>query len=135
MRRLKEWGAKHLPTGGTLTKIISLHEKSLFYQRAYDHPQGYRTSNMVDRLMRWLDRSLFTKQYFHGTLKSAKQSVRAWALLRNYYPYCLRKESNENNKDSRNKLNCAASQLNGFAYSSNWLNNLIIASSMNGYRK
>lgn len=129
MRRLKEWGTAHLPKGGALTKIISLYEKSSFYQRAYDHPHGYRTSNMVDRLMRWIDRSLFTKQYFHGTIESANQSIRAWALLRNYYPYCLRKIYNNN------ALNCAASQLNGFNYSSNWLDNLIIASSMNGYRQ
>jgi len=129
IRRLKEWAISHLSKGGTLGKIISLHAKSSLYQRAYDHPQCYRTSNMVDRLMRWLGRSLCTKQYYHGTLQSANQSVRAWALLRNYYPYCLRK-----NKD-KNILNCAASELNEFTYSQNWLENLVMASSMNGYRQ
>lgn len=129
MRRLKEWATSHLPKGGVLTKIMALHEKSSLYQRSYEHPEGYRTSNMVDRIMRWLDRSLFTKQYFHGTLQSANQSVRAWALLRNYYPYCLRKV------DDKNSLTCAASELNGFVYRQNWLENLIIASSMNGYRQ
>lgn len=129
MRRLKEWATAKLTEGGTLTKINSLHEKSLLYQQAYDHPQAYRTSNMIDRLMRWIDKSLFTRQYFHGTLQSANQAMRAWALLRNYYPYCLRKI------DDKNILNCAASEYNGFTYSSNWLENLIIASSMNGYRQ
>lgn len=129
MRRLKEWATTILSPGGALTKIMSLHEKSALYQRAYDHPTGYRTSNMVDRLMRWLNRTLVTRQYFHGTLASANQSSRAWALLHNYYPYCLRKI------DDKNKLTCAASELNGFTYRSNWLENLVIASSMNGYRQ
>jgi len=117
MRRLKEWATSHLPQGGALKRIISLHAKSSLYQQAYDHPQGYRTSNMVDRLMRWLDRSLFIRQYFHGTLQSANQSIRAWALLRNYYPYCLRKI------DDKNTLTCAASEFNGFIYNSDWLEN------------
>jgi hypothetical protein len=129
IRRLKDWANAHLSPGGALTKINVLYDKSSLYQRAYDHPDAYRTSNMVDRLMRWLDRSLFARQYFHGTLTSANNGVRAWALLRNYYPYCLRKL-----KDN-NKLVCAASELNGFVYSSNWLENLIAASSMNGYRQ
>ena len=129
IRRLKDWATTHLSPGGALTKINTLHEKSSLYQRAYDHPEAYRTSNMVDRLIRWFDRSLFTRQYFHGTLASANKAVRAWALLRNYYPYCLRKI------DEKNKFVCAASELNGFIYSSNWLENLIMASSMNGYRQ
>lgn len=129
MRRLKEWATSHLPKGGAATKIISLHEKSSLYQQAYDHPQAYRTSNMIDRLMRWIDRSLFTRQYFHGTLQSANQTIRAWALLRNYYPYCLRKIGD------KNTLTCAASEYNGFTYNFNWLENLIVASSMNGYRQ
>ena len=129
IRRLKEWAISQVPKGGAHTKIMALHKKSSLYQRAYDHPNGYRTSNMVDRLMRWLDKSLHTQQYFHGTFESANQSVRAWALFRNYYPYCLRKA-----KD-KNKLICAASELNGFAYASSWLENLVIASSMNGYRQ
>ena len=128
MRRLKDWANTTLPPSGALTKINSLYDKSSLYQRAYDHAEAYRTSNMVDRLMRWLDRSLFTRQYYHGTLDSANQSVRSWALLRNYYPYCLRKVL------EKDQLICAASELNGFVYSSNWLENLMIASSMNGYR-
>jgi len=128
MRRLKDWANATLSPGGALTKINSLYEKSSLYQQAYDHPEAYRTSNMVDRLMRWLDRSLFARQYYHGTLTSATQSVRAWALLRNYYPYCLRKVV------EKHTLICAASELNGFVYSDNWLKNLMVASSMNGYR-
>lgn len=129
IRRLKEWATSHLDEkSGVLSKINSLYERSSLYQRAYDHPEGYRTSNMVDRLMRWLDRSLFTRQYYHGTLSSANQMVRAWALLRNYYPYCLRKAK------KTDELVCAASELNGSVYHPNWLHNLIIASSMNGYR-
>ena len=130
MRRFKEWAMTNLePSSTALAKILSLHSRSSQYQVAYDHPEGYRTSNMCDRLMRLLDRSIFTRQKFHGKLSSANDAVRSWAILRNYYPYCLRKTK------SKHTFSCAASELNGFKYSDNWLVNLVAASSMNGYRQ
>ena len=130
VRRLKEWATLHLEQGTALTNILSLCGKSSQYQVAYDHPEGYRTSNMVDRLMRFMDRAIFTRQNFHGTLMSANTSVRSWAILRNYFPYCLRKIKNK-----KTVFNCPASELNKFTYSSNWLENLVVSSSMNGYRQ
>ena len=64
-----------------------------------------------------------------GKLSSSNDAVRSWAILRNYYPYCLRKTK------SKQTFSCAASELNGFKYSDNWLVNLVAASSMNGYRQ
>ena len=68
-------------------------------------------------------------QYFHGTLASAEQGIRAWAILRNYQPYCSRTVG------SKTELVCAASELNGFKYCDNWLENLLVATSMGGYRQ
>ncbi len=79
--------------------------------KAYDYPNAHRTSNMVDRLMRWLDRYLFNMSYFHGKLDSAEKGVRAWAILRNFQPYCSRTVGN------KTELVCAATELNGFKYS------------------
>jgi hypothetical protein len=130
MRRLKEWATKTFePSSTILEKINSLHGKSSLYQEAYDHPDSHRTSNMCDRLMRFMDRAIFARQGFHGKLNSATASVRSWALLKNYHPYCLRRTENKFN------YTCPASELNGFKYSENWLENLVTATSMKGFRQ
>jgi hypothetical protein len=129
IRRLKEWAIENIDKGIVLDKVLSLCDKSNRFKVSYDHPDGARTSNMIDRLMRWADRYLFAMQYFHGTYKSAQQSFTAWAILRNFQPYCARV------KRGKNILLCAASELNGFSYHQNWLENLLISMSMNGYRQ
>lgn len=129
LRRFKEWAVLNVKMPGTLEKIISLYNKSYLYQKAYDHPTGYRTSNMCDRIMKLMKKSIFTRQNFHGKFESANSAIRSWAILRNYYPYCLKKLQKKAGYDS------PASNLNGFAYTENWLTNLIVASSMNGYKQ
>ena len=129
MRRFKAWSVSNIKMPGTLSKIISLSDKSHLYQIAYDHPDGYRTSNMCDRSMKWMKKSIFIRQNFHGKLRSANASMRSWAILRNYYPYCLKKVKDKNIYMS------PATELNGFSYADTWLTNLLVASSMNGYRQ
>ena len=97
--------------------------------KAYDFPGAHRTSNMVDRLMKWQDEYLFNRKYFHGTLESAETAIRAWAVLRNFQPYCSRVN------DADTELTSAAGRLNGFQYSENWLENLLVSASMCGYRR
>jgi len=129
IRRLQEKALQTLDKGIVLDKVLSLCAKSSLFSKFYDHPTAHRTSNMVDRLMRWQDKHLFNMQYFHGNLVSAEIGLRAWSILRNFQPYCSRKVGN------RTELMCAAEQLNGFVYSDNWLENLLISSSMGGYRQ
>lgn len=129
LRRLKDWSIDNVKMPGTLSKIMALYDKSHLYQTAYDYPKGYRTSNMCDRSMKWMKKSIFIRQNFHGKLRSANASMRSWAILRNYYPYCLKKL-----KD-KNIYMAPATELNGFSYTDNWLTNLLVASSMNGYRQ
>jgi hypothetical protein len=126
IRRFREWGKKN-PEGTVLSKILSLCSKRDSFSRAYDHPEAHRTSNMTDRLMRWQDKYLFSRQYFHGNFESAELAIRSWALIRNFRPYCRR--VCEDYKAS------AAVQLNGFSYRDNWLENLLVSASMRGYRK
>lgn len=127
-RRLREWSSQKLE-GIILDKVKSLCEKAPLFAKAYDHPNAYRTSNMVDRLMRWQDQCLFNRQYFYGKRESVELGVRAWVLLRNFHPYCSRITGKKVTVVS------AAVKLNGFNYRDNWLENLLVSASMGGYRQ
>ena len=129
VRRLKEWAVKTFSSGTVLKKILALCEKADEFKKAYDYPGAPRTTNMIDRVMNRQDRYLYNIQYYHGNFISAELNVRAWAILYNFYPYSPR--ACPMGKD----WICAAERLNGFRYSDNWLENLLIASSMNGYRQ
>ena len=129
IRRLREWADKNVKNDIVLSKILALCNKKERFIVAYDHPDACRTSNMLDRLMRWMDEYLFNRKYFHGTFESAKLTIRAWALLRNFQPYCPRALGN------KTELVSAAEKFNGFRYSDNWLENLLISASMGGYRR
>jgi hypothetical protein len=77
VRRLYEWAvAQELPAV-IVDKLAKLHYYLDSYARAYYFPRAHRTSNMLDRLMRLLDRVLFSMQYFHRSGKSANLNVRA----------------------------------------------------------
>jgi hypothetical protein len=86
LRRLREWGAT-LTESPLKAKLLKLCEKKAGFLPAYDFPTGLRTSNMVDRLMRGMDKYLFAKQDFHGTLVSAEYRTRSYCLLTNFRPY------------------------------------------------
>ena len=128
IRRLREWAQTTLEAGVVLDKLLALCEKAPLFARAYDHPSAHRTSNMVDRLMRWQDRFLFNRQYFHRSWEGAELGIRAWAILRNFRPYCPRASGRWTDGD------CAAVRLNGFRYCENWLENLRVSASLCGYR-
>jgi len=42
-------------------KLLNLKAKSAKFQKAYDFPDAYRTSNSLDRLMNYQDRALNTR--------------------------------------------------------------------------
>jgi hypothetical protein len=129
LRRLREWAEINMDQGIVRDKVLALCNKSLIFAKAYNHHGAYRTSNMVDRLMRRMDRFLFNRQYFHRSLAAAELSIRAWAILHNFKPYSPRTIG------KRTDGKCAAERLNGFRYSDDWLENLRISSSMGGYRQ
>ena len=93
---------------------------------SYDFPASHRTSNMLDRLMNYQDRMLFSMRYFHGHQDSANLALRAMAMLWNFHPYGRRSQMNATDTVS------PFERLNGFYYHSNWVRNFLIASSMNG---
>ena len=108
-------------------KIKKLRDNLPQFSQAYDFPGAHRTSNMVDRLMQRMDRHLFSTQYFHGTMKSANLSIRAWALIQNFAPL--------NPWTVKQKGHVSSFQrVNGFQYHENWLQNLLISASLGGIR-
>jgi hypothetical protein len=127
-RRFQEWATKNL-TNAILEIAGKLQKKTKDYLQAYEHPDAYRTSNAVDRLMNYQDRKLFAMRYFHHSdIKSARLLARAMAMIWNFHPFSQRLRRNDENRVS------PFADLNGFQYHGNWLQNFLIASSMGGQR-
>lgn len=127
LRRLGEWGRETLDgsLAQTIQKMMRLRPA---FTPAYECPQAARTTNAVDRVHNRLDRTLYAMQYCHGHQASARLAVRAWALQWNFHPYGPRLRHHQPSRSS------PFADLNGFHYHSNWLQNLLIASSMGGLR-
>ena len=126
VRRLKEWAENALPDCTMKSHTLDLCAKRAQFMQSYDHVYAHRTSNLVDRLMKFLDRACFNGQYFHGTFESAESRVRALGLLWNFCP-----SSPETVKKYAGQA-CPAERLNGKRYADNWLENLLVSGSMNG---
>ncbi len=130
VRRFYEWALKASIPPVIFDKIEKMYKNLASYSAAYDFPGAFRTSNMLDRLMRKMDRHLFNTQYFHGSLFSAELGIRGWALIQNFAP---------SNPITQKKYNdgfqSPAERLNKFRYNDNWLQNLLISASLGGYRK
>ena len=110
-------------TGYVLDAVRKLYLKVDRFVLAYNHPLAHRTSNMLDRHMNLMDRWLHSSRFFHGHWTSAERSIRAWALLHDFGPYCPRTTAKQN-------FSSPAHKLNGFVYHDNWLHNLMISTSM-----
>jgi hypothetical protein len=126
LRRLREWASDALPESEMKHKTLDLCDKRDAFSPSYEPPLAHRTSNMVDRLMRFLDRAFFNAQYFHGLTESAENRVRALALLWNFCP------SSPETVKKYGGQSCPAERLNGTSYADNWLENLLVSGSMNG---
>jgi len=128
IRRLVEYCENEEVSSVILDPIKKLRQNIVAYISAYDHPKAHRTSNMLDRLMQRMDLHLFSIQYFHGTLAAAKLSIRGWVLIQNFAP------SNPRTIKKYNGVLSPAERINQFRYHDNWLQNLLISSSLGGYR-
>lgn len=113
-------------TGPLVEAIDKLCAKADSFVLTFEYPDAYRTSNMVDRHMEPMSRWLYGARYFHGHLLSAELQTRSWALLHNFWPYCPRAKVRETYQSPAHKLN-------GFVYRDNWLENLLIATSLQGF--
>ena len=129
LRRLREWAKGHVDREVVREKVLALCNKRRAFAPAYDHPGCYRTSNLVDRLLRRLDYHLYCTQNLHGTPAAAEQGLRGWALIHNFAPSCP-----EVVRESPG-LRSPAERLNGMRYHADWLQNLLVSASLGGYRR
>jgi hypothetical protein len=127
LRWLRQWATDHLK-GIVLEKVLDLCQKRDRWSIAYRHPDGYRTSNMGDRIMRGMNRYFDHGQHLHGSWTACRWHCRAWALLLNFAPW--HPATTRANADWR----CPAERLNQHRYHDSWLQNLLISASLGGYR-
>jgi hypothetical protein len=120
------WSRQSL-TGTALEAIEKLCAKTDDFLLAFDFPDAYRTSNMIDRHMEPMARWLSSARFFHGHWTAAELQTRSWAILHNFWPYCPR-------ATVRQHFISPAHKLNSFVYHDNWLHNLLISSSCAGMR-
>jgi hypothetical protein len=124
---LRTWASAHL-SGGVLDKVVDLCDQRDLWTIAYDHPNGHRTSNMLDRLMRSMNRYFDDGGHLHGSRVACEQHCRAWALLYNFTPWHPATAKDNDGWQS------PAERLNRHRYHENWLHNLLVSASLGGYR-
>jgi hypothetical protein len=127
LRWLRKWATDHLK-GIVLEAVLSLCQKRDRWSVAYRYPDGHRTSNMLDRIMRGMDRYFDHGQHLHGSRQAIRWHCRAWALLCNFAPW--HPATTRANEDWR----CPAERLNRHRYHDCWLQNLLLSASLGGYR-
>lgn len=124
---LRAWASRHL-SGVALEKVLDLCDKRDLWTMAYDHPNGHRTSNMLDRLMRWMNRYFDDGGHLHGSVAACDQHCRAWALLYNFAPW------HPATAEANDGWQSPAERLNRHRYHENWLHNLLVSASLAGHQ-
>ena len=82
-----------------------------------------------DRLMRAMNRYFDDGQHLHGSAAACGRHVRAWALLHNFRPW------HPAVRGVNGGWRSPAERLNGHRYHDDWLQNLLVSSSLGGYRR
>jgi hypothetical protein len=127
MDEFQQWCAEQTWPGPVQEMLRKLWDKAESYVVAYAHVGCHRTSNAVDRPMNRLCRLMYAGRGLHGHQGSSELRLRGWALLRNFGPYAPR--------SNRPRLyDSPAHQLNGKRYHEHWLHNLMVSTSLMGYR-
>lgn len=129
LRRLAEWARAQALSAWLLEQVEKLCGRSKEYGVAYAHPGGHRTSNMLARVMRSMNRYFEDSQHLHGTPEACGRHVRAWALLQNFRPWGP--QAVRDNDGWRSP----AERLNAYRYHEDWLQNLQISASLGGSRR
>jgi hypothetical protein len=127
LRRLQQWAVSVL-NGVVLEAVLDLCRKRPRFAVAYRHPGGHRTSNMLDRIMRGMNRYFDRGQHLHGSPAACRLHCRAWALLHNFTPW--HPATARKNRGWRSP----AERLNQHRYHDCWLQNLLSSASLSGYQ-
>ena len=125
---LQQWATLNIPQEQALETVQKLCNRKKDWLNLYDFPNAFRTSTWLDQQMKALDRYLFSTNYFNGHLASMDKRLRAWAILHNFRPFCP-------TANSAPDFVSPAHKLNQKLYHHNWLHNLLVSASMNGFRE
>jgi hypothetical protein len=128
LRRLREWARGQGLTAWLLEQVAKLCGRSEEYAAAYGHPGGQRTGNMLDRVMRSMNRDFDAGQDLHGSQQAGERHCRGWALVHTFRPW---------GPEARRDNGCCspAERLNQHRYHENWLHNLLVSASLAGFRR
>jgi hypothetical protein len=129
LRRLGEWAERNVKATWVREQVGKLCSRAWEYGQAYRHPGGHRTSNMLDRVMRAMNRYFEDAQHLHGSQGACRRHCRAWALLHNFRPW------NPATERANGGWRCPAERLNKHRYRDDWLQNLLVSASLSGYRR
>lgn len=126
MNDLKAWSLTadlRSPVQDNLEKLFAHTED---YAASYAHADCYRTSNQVDRPMNRMARSLYASRGLHGHQASSELRLRGLCLLENFRPFADRSNTPRDHHSP-------AHRLNNKCYSENWLHNLQVSASLQGF--
>ena len=127
MDEFPRWCATQTWNTSVREMLTKLWNKTESYVVAYAHPGCHRTSHAVDRPMNRLCRLMSAGRGLHGHQSSSEFRLRGWALLLNFRPYAPR------GKNPR-AFESPAHRLNGKHYHEHWLHNLMVSTSLMGFR-
>lgn len=127
IRSLRSWASAHL-SGLPLEKTLDLCDKRDIWSIAYSYSEAHRTSNMLDRLMRGMNRGLTDGQHLHGSRQASQLRSRSLVLLWNFAPW------SPQTRQSQGEARSPAERFNQHHYSDSWLENLYISASCGGWR-
>jgi hypothetical protein len=128
LRRVREWAVKTLK-GIFREKVLKLCGRSQEYQKGYEHQEAHRTSNMLDRVMKPMNRYFDGCQHLHKSQQAAQKHCRAWALLFNFAPW------SPATTKATDGWRSPAERLNRHRYHSHWFHNLLVSASLAGFRR
>ena len=112
-----------------LEQVRKLCGRAREYGRAYAHPGGQRTSNLLDRVMRAMNRYFDSGQHLHGSEAACARHCLAWGLLHNFRPWQKAVARANGGNES------PAVRLNQHRYHDHWRHNLLVSASLAGYRR
>jgi len=85
--QIDQWAKKNINSLTVLAQVEKMKNNVQLFATSFDC-EGKRTSNMVDRAIKPIDKFLSNAQYFHGNLSSAQLTIRALAIGYNFLPFC-----------------------------------------------
>jgi hypothetical protein len=94
--QIDDWAKENINSLTVLAQVEKMKNKAQLFATSFDC-QGKRTSNMVDRAIKPMDKFLSNAQYFHGHLASAQLTIRAFAIGYNFLPFCQKTIKNKKN--------------------------------------